>query len=196
MEHGFPLRIYIPDVYGMKQPKWIESIDATDHWEPGYWVVRGWDEVARMKATSVIDTVAADATGHRRRGADARPHWWDRPRGSPGNLQSRDPGRRRPVAGGSPAHPAVGSDVGPLAVRLAIPSRCPPIHRPLLRRQRHTSDRRAQSPGTQRRHGTEQQDSEALQACVRSQVFLGGSASAAWRWRIHDTQDHRQGLWP
>jgi DMSO/TMAO reductase YedYZ molybdopterin-dependent catalytic subunit len=61
MEHGFPLRIYIPNVYGMKQPKWIESIEATDHWEPGYWVVRGWDKVARMKATSVIDTVAADA---------------------------------------------------------------------------------------------------------------------------------------
>jgi hypothetical protein len=60
VEHGFPLRIYIPDLYGMKQPKWIESIEATDRWEPGYWVVRGWDEVARMKATSVIDTVGTD----------------------------------------------------------------------------------------------------------------------------------------
>jgi DMSO/TMAO reductase YedYZ molybdopterin-dependent catalytic subunit len=60
--HGFPLRVYIPDVHGMKQPKWIESIEATDHWEPGYWVVRGWDKVARMKATSVIDTIAVDMT--------------------------------------------------------------------------------------------------------------------------------------
>lgn len=59
-EHGFPLRIYIPDRYGMKQPKWIESIDAIDRWEPGYWVVRGWDKEARMKATSVIDTIAVD----------------------------------------------------------------------------------------------------------------------------------------
>jgi len=59
--HGFPLRIYIPDLYGMKQPKWIESIEAVDHWEPGYWVVRGWDRDARMKATSVIDTVAVDS---------------------------------------------------------------------------------------------------------------------------------------
>ncbi len=57
-DHGFPLRIYIPDRYGMKQPKWIESIEATDQWEPGYWVVRGWDRIARMKTTSVIDTVA------------------------------------------------------------------------------------------------------------------------------------------
>jgi len=59
-KHGFPLRIYIPNIYGMKQPKWIESIEAMDHWEPGYWVERGWDREARMKATSVIDTVSAN----------------------------------------------------------------------------------------------------------------------------------------
>ncbi len=58
--HGAPLRIYIPDRYGMKQPKWIIGIEATDTYEEGYWVRRGWDEVARMQATSVIDTVAAD----------------------------------------------------------------------------------------------------------------------------------------
>ena len=57
-EHGFPLRIYIPDHYGMKQPKWIESIEVTDQFEAGYWVVRGWDKEAIMKATSVIDTIA------------------------------------------------------------------------------------------------------------------------------------------
>jgi hypothetical protein len=61
-KHGFPLRIYIPDLYGMKQPKWIESIEVTDHWEPGFWVERGWNQVAQMQATSVIDTVAADRT--------------------------------------------------------------------------------------------------------------------------------------
>jgi Mo-co oxidoreductase dimerisation domain len=46
----------------MKQPKWIESLEATDHWELGYWVQRGWNEVAQMHATSVIDTVAVDMT--------------------------------------------------------------------------------------------------------------------------------------
>jgi DMSO/TMAO reductase YedYZ molybdopterin-dependent catalytic subunit len=61
-EHGFPLRIYIPDVHGMKQPKWIESVEAIDHWESGYWVHRGWDKVAQMHATSVIDTIAVDMT--------------------------------------------------------------------------------------------------------------------------------------
>jgi len=60
VDHGFPLRIFIPDRYGMKQPKWISSIEALDHWEGGYWVVRGWDREARMRATSVIDTVAVN----------------------------------------------------------------------------------------------------------------------------------------
>jgi DMSO/TMAO reductase YedYZ molybdopterin-dependent catalytic subunit len=60
--HGYPLRIYFPNVYGMKQPKWIESIEAIDRWEAGYWVVRGWSRTAIMKATSVIDTVATDRT--------------------------------------------------------------------------------------------------------------------------------------
>jgi DMSO/TMAO reductase YedYZ molybdopterin-dependent catalytic subunit len=59
-EHGFPLRIYIPNVCGMKQPKWITAIEAIDHWEPGYWVMRGWDKEAVMKATSVIDVVGMD----------------------------------------------------------------------------------------------------------------------------------------
>lgn len=59
-EHGFPLRIYIPNHYGMKQPKWIKSMEAIDHWEEGYWVTRGWDKEAIMKATSVIDTIAED----------------------------------------------------------------------------------------------------------------------------------------
>ncbi|HWH68313.1 MAG TPA: molybdopterin-dependent oxidoreductase [Candidatus Sulfotelmatobacter sp.] len=61
-DHGFPLRIYIPDIHGMKQPKWIASIEVLDHWEPGYWVKRGWDKVAQMKATAVIDAVAVDMT--------------------------------------------------------------------------------------------------------------------------------------
>jgi len=60
-EHGFPLRIYLPDRYGMKQPKWIESIEVLDHWRAGYWVERGWSREAIMKATSVIDTVATDS---------------------------------------------------------------------------------------------------------------------------------------
>lgn len=58
--HGFPLRVFIPDRYGMKQPKWIVDMRVVENWEPGYWVARGWDREAIVKPTSVIDTVAVD----------------------------------------------------------------------------------------------------------------------------------------
>ena len=61
-DHGFPLRIWIPDRYGMKQPKWITGIDVVEHDRPGYWVARGWDEIARIHSTSVVDTVAIAST--------------------------------------------------------------------------------------------------------------------------------------
>jgi DMSO/TMAO reductase YedYZ molybdopterin-dependent catalytic subunit len=59
IEHGFPLRIYIPNRYGMKQPKWIVRMTAIDSEGNGYWVDRGWSEEARPVTVSVIDTVAA-----------------------------------------------------------------------------------------------------------------------------------------
>jgi DMSO/TMAO reductase YedYZ molybdopterin-dependent catalytic subunit len=58
--HGFPLRIWLPDRFGMKQPKWITSIEVTDTYKKGYWVERNWSEDAIVKTTSVIDTVAVD----------------------------------------------------------------------------------------------------------------------------------------
>jgi hypothetical protein len=60
-DHGFPLRIHIPDRYGMKQPKWITSIEFISGDQDGYWVRRGWDKEAFVRATSVIDTVATGA---------------------------------------------------------------------------------------------------------------------------------------
>jgi DMSO/TMAO reductase YedYZ molybdopterin-dependent catalytic subunit len=56
-EHGFPLRLYVPDLYGMKQPKWMVSIDALDHWEPGFWVARGWDREGHVTTTAAVDAV-------------------------------------------------------------------------------------------------------------------------------------------
>jgi DMSO/TMAO reductase YedYZ molybdopterin-dependent catalytic subunit len=59
--HGFPLRIYIPNRYGMKQPKWIVSLEALPNKGPGYWVDRGWSPEARPQTLSVIDAVAKEA---------------------------------------------------------------------------------------------------------------------------------------
>jgi hypothetical protein len=58
-EHGFPLRIYIPDRHGMKLPKWITQLSVRDHDGPGYWVDRGWSATAIPHTTSVIDTVGS-----------------------------------------------------------------------------------------------------------------------------------------
>jgi DMSO/TMAO reductase YedYZ molybdopterin-dependent catalytic subunit len=59
-KHGFPLRIYIPNRYGMKQPKWITEIEVVNYAGEGYWVRRGWSEAALVQITSVIDTVAVE----------------------------------------------------------------------------------------------------------------------------------------
>ena len=61
VDHGFPLRIWLPDRFGMKQPKWITGLEFIDEYREGYWVERNWDEVAQVKTTSVIDTVAVDS---------------------------------------------------------------------------------------------------------------------------------------
>lgn len=61
VEHGFPLRIFVPNRYGMKQPKWIERITAIEAWRPGYWVERGWSVEARPQIVSVIDAIATES---------------------------------------------------------------------------------------------------------------------------------------
>lgn len=66
IEHGFPLRIQIPNRYGMKQPKWITRFVAVSKEELGYWVARGWSKEARPQITSVIDTVARDSAQDRK----------------------------------------------------------------------------------------------------------------------------------
>jgi DMSO/TMAO reductase YedYZ molybdopterin-dependent catalytic subunit len=57
--HGYPLRIYIPGHYGMKQPKWIMRMEAIDHKGRGFWVDRNWSPTAPVLTTSVIDAIAA-----------------------------------------------------------------------------------------------------------------------------------------
>ena len=53
--HGFPLRLIVPGIYGMKNVKWIARIEAVDYDFKGYWQVRGWDDKAEYKTMSRID---------------------------------------------------------------------------------------------------------------------------------------------
>jgi len=42
-EHGAPVRVVIPEMYGYKNTKWVQRIVVTDHVSPGYWEQRGYD---------------------------------------------------------------------------------------------------------------------------------------------------------
>jgi DMSO/TMAO reductase YedYZ molybdopterin-dependent catalytic subunit len=42
-EHGAPVRLVIPDMYGYKNVKWVERITLTGGPETGYWEQRGYD---------------------------------------------------------------------------------------------------------------------------------------------------------
>jgi molybdopterin-dependent oxidoreductase-like protein protein/molybdenum-dependent oxidoreductase-like protein len=55
-EHGFPVRLLVPRIYGMKNVKWITRIEAVDVDVKGYWQRRGWDDRAEYKTMSRIDT--------------------------------------------------------------------------------------------------------------------------------------------
>ncbi|TMG20635.1 MAG: hypothetical protein E6H99_08175 [Chloroflexi bacterium] len=55
MNHGFPARILIPGHYGMKGPKWLESIELVDQEARGYWEQQGWDHNAVVKTTARFD---------------------------------------------------------------------------------------------------------------------------------------------
>ncbi len=59
-EHGFPVRLFTPDRFGMKNPKWIVELEAVSEDYLGYWEKRRWSDAAWVKTTSVIDT-AEDA---------------------------------------------------------------------------------------------------------------------------------------
>ncbi len=58
-KHGYPLRVLIPDRLGMKQPKWISSIELTAEEVPGYWAERGWTRTGYVETSSRIDEPSA-----------------------------------------------------------------------------------------------------------------------------------------
>jgi DMSO/TMAO reductase YedYZ molybdopterin-dependent catalytic subunit len=53
--HGYPARILLPGHYGMKGPKWLDSIELVDHESGGYWEMQGWDHNAVVKTTARFD---------------------------------------------------------------------------------------------------------------------------------------------
>jgi DMSO/TMAO reductase YedYZ molybdopterin-dependent catalytic subunit len=58
LEHGFPVRILVPGLYGyVSATKWVTELELStfDAFDP-YWIKRGWAEQAPIKTQSRIDT--------------------------------------------------------------------------------------------------------------------------------------------
>jgi len=45
-EHGAPLRLVIPEMYGYKGVKWLQQVNLVPQAEPGYWEQLGYDRDA------------------------------------------------------------------------------------------------------------------------------------------------------
>jgi DMSO/TMAO reductase YedYZ molybdopterin-dependent catalytic subunit len=60
-QHGFPARVLVPGIYGMKHVKWLTSIELVDHDFKGYWQQpsQGWSDPAPVNTMSRIDFPAA-----------------------------------------------------------------------------------------------------------------------------------------
>jgi sulfite oxidase len=63
LERGYPARLVVPGLYGyVSATKWLSHIELTTWDELGYWVPRGWAQLAPVKTQSRIDVPRASAT--------------------------------------------------------------------------------------------------------------------------------------
>ena len=55
-DHGYPVRLLVPNIYGMKNVKWLKSIECVTFDYLGYWMERGWSDLAVINTNTRIDT--------------------------------------------------------------------------------------------------------------------------------------------
>jgi DMSO/TMAO reductase YedYZ molybdopterin-dependent catalytic subunit len=53
--HGFPARIIVPGIYGMKNVQWLTEIEVAGQDYKGYYQQKGWSDEAVVKTSSHID---------------------------------------------------------------------------------------------------------------------------------------------
>ena len=149
VEHGFPVRMVIPGLYGyVSACKWLTGIEATtfDAFD-AYWVERGWAAEGPIKVASRIDTPAPLRTFPAGRRAIAGVAWAQTrgiarvevrvDDGGLGRGRALARGRRRPVA--------------PVGAALRLRRRPAHAHRPRHQRRRRGADRRPGRPVPGRR---------------------------------------------
>ncbi len=65
--HGFPARMLVPGIYGMKHCKWLARIEVVNYDYQGYWQQRGWSDPAPVRMTARIDTPLTGSSVHANR---------------------------------------------------------------------------------------------------------------------------------
>ncbi len=151
LEHGFPVRMVVPGLYGyVSATKWVTEMELTtfDAFDP-YWVKRGWaEEAPDQDRVADRHPEAVREGGGERRGRGGRrlgPARRDRTR--------RGPRRRRPVARGRARRPGHDRHLAPVAVRLGRRHAGQPLRAGARhRRGRKHPDRRSGHAVPGRRH--------------------------------------------
>ena len=54
-DHGYPARMLVPNIYGMKNVKWIRTIEVVNYDFLGYWQQQGWSDSANVNTNARID---------------------------------------------------------------------------------------------------------------------------------------------
>ena len=54
-DHGYPARMLVPNIYGMKNVKWIRTIEVVNYDFFGYWQTQGWSDAAPINTNARID---------------------------------------------------------------------------------------------------------------------------------------------
>jgi len=52
--HGYPLRVIVPGIFGMKNVKWLTKIELVNYDFKGYWEKKGWSDEAVIPIMSEI----------------------------------------------------------------------------------------------------------------------------------------------
>ena len=55
VDHGYPVRCLVPNIYGMKNVKWLTEIRVETFDFKGYWQTQGWNDTAVINTNTRID---------------------------------------------------------------------------------------------------------------------------------------------
>jgi len=70
-DHGYPVRVMIPDRWGKLNVKWIEEIEITEESGTGYWEERGWEGMGTVNTVTKVGRISRPGDGVIRIGGHA-----------------------------------------------------------------------------------------------------------------------------